>query len=104
MHLPNHEVESTQVLNVPPCVISEEIIINPNNFINRSGIERSIMGIWDKQKHTFTKPVELHNEEAMEVMFEGTGLTALYLDQDPQAALKNKMGNFDEAYLQKAYT
>ena len=36
-------------------------------------------------------------------MFKVTGLTALYLDQDPQAALKNKMGNFDEAYIQKAY-
>ena len=37
-------------------------------------------------------------------MFEGTDLTALNLYQDPQAALKNKIGNFDQAYLQKAYT
>ena len=51
------------------------------------------MGIWDKEKRTFTNPNELHNEEAMEVMFEGTGIAALYLDQDPQAALKNKTGN-----------
>ena len=36
-------------------------------------------------------------------MFEGTGLTEIDLDQDPQSALKNRMGNFDQAYLQKAY-
>ena len=36
-------------------------------------------------------------------MFEVTVLTTLELDQDPQSALKNKMGDFDEAYLQKAY-
>ena len=61
------------------------------------------MGIWDKEKRTSTNPNEIHNEEAMEGMFEGTGLTALYLYQDPQAALKNKMGNLDEEDLQKAY-
>ena len=37
-------------------------------------------------------------------MFEGTWLSALYLDQDPKFTLKNKMGKFDEADLQKAYT
>ena len=36
-------------------------------------------------------------------MFEGTGLTELYIDQDPQDLLKNKMGNFDESNLQKSY-
>ena len=39
----------------------------------------------------------------MECIFESTGLTSLDLDQEPQAALKNKMGNFVEAYLQKSY-
>ena len=39
----------------------------------------------------------------MKGMFEGPGITALYLYQNPQVALKNKMGNFDEADLQKAY-
>ena len=39
----------------------------------------------------------------MEGMFEGTSITAIYLDQDPQAALKIKMVNFYEADLQKAY-
>ena len=39
----------------------------------------------------------------MEVMFKGTGLTALYLYQDQQAALKNKMSKFYEADLHKAY-
>ena len=36
-------------------------------------------------------------------MFNGTGLMALYLDQNQQAVLKNKMGNFGEIGLQKAY-
>ena len=61
------------------------------------------MGIWDKYKRTFNNPNDLHNEELMEGMFEGTGLTALDLDQDPQAALKNKIVNFNEADIQKAY-
>ena len=33
-------------------------------------------------------------------MSEVTGLTTIDLDQDPKSALKNKMGNFDEADLQ----
>ena len=61
------------------------------------------MGIWDKENCTFTDPNELHSGEEMEGLFEGTGITKLYLDQDPQAALKNKIGNFDEAELQKPY-
>ena len=36
-------------------------------------------------------------------MFEGTGLMALDLYHDPQSSMKNKMGNFDEADLQKFY-
>ena len=62
------------------------------------------MGILDKDKRTFTYPNEIHNEEAMEGMFNVTGITALYLDQDPQDALKNKIGNFDKTDLQKAYS
>ena len=34
---------------------------------------------------------------------EGTCIMTLGLDQDLQAALKNKIGNFDEENLQKAY-
>ena len=59
------------------------------------------MVIWDKDKRNFTYPSELHNEEVMEGMFEGTGLMEIYLYQDPQAVLKNKMGNFDEVDLPK---
>ena len=32
------------------------------------------MGIWDKERRTFTNQHELYNEEAMEGMFEVTGL------------------------------
>ena len=46
------------------------------------------MVIWDKEKRTFTEPNELHNEEAMEVMFKGTSLMALDLDHYPQALMK----------------
>ena len=38
----------------------------------------------------------------MEYLFKGTGITKIYLDQDPQAAMNKKMGNFYEADLQKA--
>ena len=87
MYFPHHMVEATQVLNKITYILTEDLLINPKNFITRPGIERATMGIWDKYKRTFTKPNELHNEEAMESMFEGTGITALYLDQDTQAAL-----------------
>ena len=101
MYFIHHKLEAAHALNGLPCIISAEILTNTTNFITRSGIEKYNMGIWDKYKRTFIDPNELHNEEAMEVMFEDTGITALYLDQYPQAALKNKMGNFDEADLQK---
>ena len=104
MYLPHHMVEANQVLNGLPCILYEELLINPNDFITRSGVERANMGIWDKEKHTFASPNKLHNEEATEGMFEDSGFMALYLDQDPQAALKKKMVNFDEADLQKACT
>ena len=60
------------------------------------------MSIWDEDKRTFTKPNQLHNEEAMESMFEGTSLTELDLYQGPQATMKNKMGNFGQVDFQRA--
>ena len=99
MYFRNHKVEAIKVLKRRPCILFEELLINPNIFITISGIEQSTMGIRDKYKCTFTEPNELHNEEAMEGMLKITGLTALYLDQDPQDALKNKMGHFYEAHL-----
>ena len=39
----------------------------------------------------------------MEDMLQATGLTTIDLYQYPQAALKNKIGNFDKADLQKSY-
>ena len=104
MYFPYHKYEETQVLNGLTCILSEELLINPNNFITISGIERYNMGIWDKYKCTFTDPNELHNQESMEGMFKGTGLLELNLDQYPQGAFKNKMGKFDEADIQKSYT
>ena len=39
----------------------------------------------------------------MEGMYKVKGLKELDLYQNPQAELKNKMRNFDEEHLQKAY-
>ena len=103
MYFPHHKVEATQVFNRLISMLSEEILVNPIDFITRTGIERDNMGTWDKYKRAFTDTNELHNEEDMEGMFKGTGLTVLYIDQEPQTELKNKMGNFDDADLQKAY-
>ena len=69
MYFPYHEVEATQVLNGLTCILSEELLINPNYFITKSGIDLDTMGIWERDKRTFTNPDEQHNEEAMEVMF-----------------------------------
>ena len=65
MYFPHHKVEATQFLNGLIYILSEELLINPNNFITRSDIERDNMGIWDTEKRTFTVPNELHNEEEM---------------------------------------
>ena len=100
---PNHRVESTNDLNGLTCILSEELLVNPNCFITGSGIERATMGIWDKDKSTFTDQNELNNQEAMEIMLQVTCIMALDLYQDPQAALKNKMRNFYQADLQKSY-
>ena len=56
MYFTHHKVETTQVLSGIPCIISEELLINTNDFITRSGIEQATMGNWDKEKSTFTKP------------------------------------------------
>ena len=103
MYLRHNEEESTQVLNGLPCIIPEELIINTKHFITRSGIKIATMGIWDREKSNFANTDELHNEQATEGMFEGTGITELDLDQETQAALRNKMEDFDEADLQKPY-
>ena len=61
MYFPHNKVEATHILNGMPCILSEELLINPNYFFTRSGIDRSNMGIWDKEKRTFTDPNQLHN-------------------------------------------
>ena len=38
----------------------------------------------------------------MEIMFKGTGITELDLDQDHQASVKNQMVTFDEADFHKS--
>ena len=48
------------------------------------------MDICDEDKRTFTEPNELNNQEAIEGMLEGTGITELDLYQDSQAALNKK--------------
>ena len=40
----------------------------------------------------------------MEGIFEGTGITELYMDHDPKDESKNKIGNFDEADIQESCT
>ena len=90
MYFRNHKVEAIKVLKIRPCILFEELLIKPRNFITISGIERSTMGIYDKEKRIFTDPNELDNEEPTECVFEDTGLAALNLDQEPQAALKKK--------------
>ena len=69
MYFCHRKVEGTQVLNRLPCILSEELLINPNYFITKSGIDLYSMGIWERDKRTFTNPNEQHNEKAMEVMF-----------------------------------
>ena len=48
IYFPNHKIEASQVLNGAPCIITEELLAKPKDFITRSGIERATMFIWDK--------------------------------------------------------
>ena len=75
MYFPHHIVEATQIINGIPCILYEELLFNPNDFITRSGIKKATMIIWDKDKHTSTDPNELYNEKAKDGMLKGTGLT-----------------------------
>ena len=61
IYFTHHKLDATQVLNGLPCILYEYILVNPNDFINRSDIERASMCIWDKEKCNFTDPNELHN-------------------------------------------
>ena len=45
MYFPHHKVEATQVINGLPCILYEELIINSNYFIIRSGNEQDNMVI-----------------------------------------------------------
>ena len=69
MYFPHHKLEANQVLNGLICIIYEDLIVNHNSYITRSGIYQATMGIWDKYKRTLNDPNEIHNEEAMEGMF-----------------------------------
>ena len=62
MYFPNHNVEATQLLYGLLYIISEELLVNPNYSITRSGNDRATMSIWDKYKCTITNPNYLHNE------------------------------------------
>ena len=35
IYFTHHKVEATQVLKRIPCILSEELLINPQNFITR---------------------------------------------------------------------
>ena len=59
------------------------------------------MGLWYKYKRTFTEPKGLHNEEAMDSMFQGTCITVLDLYKNPQDNLDNTMRTFDESDIHK---
>ena len=40
-----HKVKSTQVINGIPSILYEELLVNPNEFVTRSGIKRATMGV-----------------------------------------------------------
>ena len=45
MYFTHRKLGATQVLNILPYIISEDLLINPNNLITRSGIEQATMSI-----------------------------------------------------------
>ena len=59
-----------------PCNLSDELVINPVEFITRAGMERSTFGYWDPVQHIFTDPNDLHNEETMNQIPQGICITA----------------------------
>ena len=102
MYFPHHMVEATKVINRLPYIIAEELLVNPNNFITISVIYRATMVIWDKDKQIFADPNQFHNKDWKTYVWgyksRGTGKF-----QDYQADLKNQMGTFDAADIQKFY-
>ena len=47
IYLIHYKVDSTQFLNVLPCILSKKLLINHNAFITKSWIEKVTLGIWD---------------------------------------------------------
>ena len=45
IYFPHHKVEETQVLNGLPCILSEDLLVNPNYYMTISEIEIYTMGI-----------------------------------------------------------
>ena len=56
MSFTHHKVEATQVFNGISCILSEELLVNHNYFVIRSGIKQDTMVIWDRDKRTFVNP------------------------------------------------
>ena len=46
MYFPHHKVEATQVLNGMTYIISEELLIHPDDLITISGIEREPLWVF----------------------------------------------------------
>ena len=65
MYLPHQKVKATQAHNGLTYVLAKYLLIKHTNFITISGIDRDVMGLWDKNKCNFTNSNELHIEEEM---------------------------------------
>ena len=48
------------------------------------GVECTTFGTWYTVQHIFTDTNDLHNEETTKEIFQGTGLTPLDLENDPE--------------------
>ena len=75
LYFPQHDYEVAQVLNGIPCILSNELGINPVDFITLVGMKRATFGTWDPVQRIFTSPNYLNNKETMHEILKGTGLT-----------------------------
>ena len=103
LYLPKHNTEVVHVLNGLPCIIANELGIEPVDFITLSGMDRSTFGTWYPSQRLFTDPIYLYNKETMTEILQGTDITAEDLENDPEAIRTKKLTTFNDSYFTKVY-
>ena len=103
LSFPQHKNAVVHVLNGVPCILYGELGINLVDFITQIGMECATFGTWYPVQRIFTDSNDLHNEETMKKISQGTVITYEDLENDPETIRTKKLSTFDDADLLNTY-